>query len=79
MSRTQAEITARAIDQQVSLSKQEFLDRMDARIAAVEKRFEDRFDIVEKRLSWLTVEHLIAISVLGISFVGVILTLLHVN
>ena len=49
MSRTQAEITARAIDQQVSLSKQEFLDRMDARFDAIEKRFEDRFDMVDAR------------------------------
>ena len=50
MSRTQAEITARAIDQQVSISKQEFLDRMDARFDAFEKRFEARFDMVDARI-----------------------------
>ena len=43
-------MTARAIDQQVSISKQEFLDRMDARFDAFEKRFEDRFDAVNKRI-----------------------------
>ena len=93
MSRTQAEITARAIDQQVSISKQEFLDRMDARFDAFEKRFEDRFDMVnarfdavnkridavEKRFSWVAIEGIVAISVLGVGFIGIILALLHVN
>ena len=86
MSRTQAEITARAIDQQVSISKQEFLDRMDARFDAFEKRFEDRFDAVnkridavEKRFSWVAIEGIVAISVLGVGFIGIILALLHVN
>ena len=112
MSRTQAEITARAIDQQVSLSVQQVLDKIDARFDAVEKRFEDRFDMVdarfdavnarfdavnarfdavndrinavdtrinavEKRFSWVAIEGIIAISVLGIGFVGVILALLQ--
>ena len=84
MSRTQAEITSRAIDQQISLSRQEVLDKMDERfdvmdkrfdamnerfnerfdvmnerfivmnerLDAVEKKFETRFDAIEKRLSW---------------------------
>ena len=50
MSRTQAEITARTIDQQVSLSVQQVLDKIDARFDAVEKRFEDRFDMVNARI-----------------------------
>ena len=93
MSRTQAEITARAIDQQVSISRQEFLDRMDARFDAIEKRFDDRFDmvnaridvvndridVVEKRFLWVAIEGIIAISVLGVGFAGVILALLRLN
>ena len=38
MSRTQAEMTARAIEKQVSISRQEVLDKIDARFDAFEKR-----------------------------------------
>ena len=118
MSRTQAEITSRAIDQQISLSRQEVLDKIDERfdvmnerfnvmnerfnerfdvmdkrfdvmnerfvvmnerLDAVEKKFETRFDAVEKRLSWLYVESLVAISVIGVGFCGVIIALLRLG
>ena len=61
-------MTARAIDQQVSLSMQQVLDKIDA-----------RFDMIEKRLSWLTVEHFIAISVIGVGFCGIIIALLRLG
>ena len=38
MSRTQAEVTARAVDRQVLMSRQEVLDKIDARFDAFEKR-----------------------------------------
>ena len=100
MSRTQAEITSRAIDQQISLSRQEVLDKIDERfdamnerfdvmnerfivmnerLDAVEKKFETRFDAIEKRLSWLYVESLVAISVIGVGFCGVIIALLRLG
>ena len=104
MSRTQAEITSRAIDQQISLSRQEVLDKIDERfdamnerfnerfdvmnerfivmnerLDAVEKKFETRFDAIEKRLSWLYVESLVAISVMGVGFCGVIIALLRLG
>ena len=68
MSRTQAEITARAIDRQVSMSMQEVLDKIDA-----------RFDAVERRLSWLYVESIVAICVIGAGFTGVIIALLRMG
>ncbi len=68
MSRTQAEITARAIDRQVSMSMQEVLDKIDA-----------RFDAVERRLSWLYIESIVAICVIGAGFTGVIIALLRMG
>ena len=55
---------------------------MDARFDAIEKRFDvinDRFDVVEKRFLWVAIEGIIAISVLGVGFAGVILALLRLN
>ena len=75
MSRTQAEITARAIDRQVSMSMQEVLDKIDTRFDAVEKHI----GIVEKRLSWLYVESIVAICVIGAGFTGVIIALLRMG
>ena len=63
MSRTQAEITSRAIDQQISLSRQEVLDKMDERFDVMDKRFDamnerfnerfnamnERFDVMNER------------------------------
>ncbi len=77
MSRTQAEITARAIDRQVSLSMQEVLDKIDARFDAHEIRYEARFQAIEKRLSWLYIESIVALCVIGAGFSGVIIALLH--
>ena len=115
MSRTQAEITSRAIDQQISLSRQEVLDKIDERFDVMDKRFDERFnamnerfnerfdvmnerfnerfdvmnerfivmnerfDAIEKRLSWLYVESLVAISVIGVGFGGVIIALLRMG
>ena len=89
MSRTQAEITSRAIDQQISLSRQEVLDKIDERFDAMNERFDvmnerfivmnERFDAIEKRLSWLYVESLVAISVIGVGFGGVIIALLRMG
>ena len=53
------------------------IDAVNTRIDVVEKRFEDRFDMVEKRFSRPTIEGIIAISVLGIGFVGIILALMR--
>ena len=55
---------------------------MDARFDAIEKRFDvinDRIDVVEKRFLWVAIEGIIAISVLGVGFAGVILALLRLN
>ena len=89
MSRTQAEITSRAIDQQISLSRQEVLDKIDERFDMMNERFDvmnerfivmnERFDAIEKRLSWLYVESLVAISVIGVGFGGVIIALLRMG
>ncbi len=82
MSRTQAEITARAIDRQVSMSMQEVLDKIDARFDAVERRIgivEKHIGIVERRLSWLYVESIVAICVIGAGFTGVIIALLRMG
>ena len=89
MSRTQAEITSRAIDQQISLSRQEVLDKIDERFDMMNGRFDvmnerfivmnERFDAIEKRLSWLYVESLVAISVIGVGFGGVIIALLRMG
>ena len=49
MSRTQAEITSRAIDQQISLSRQEVLDKMDERFNAMNERFDERFNAMNER------------------------------
>ena len=52
MSRTQAEITSRAIDQQISLSRQEVLDKIDERFDAMNERFDvmnERFDVMNER------------------------------
>ena len=52
MSRTQAEITSRAIDQQISLSRQEVLDKIDERFDVMNERFDvmnERFDAMDKR------------------------------
>ena len=49
MSRTQAEITSRAIDQQISLSRQEVLDKIDERFDVMNERFNERFDVMDKR------------------------------
>ena len=68
MSRTQAEITARAIDQRVSMSMQEVLDKIDA-----------RFEAVEKKLSWLYIESIVAICVIGAGFSGIIIALLRMG
>ena len=68
MSRTQAEITARAIDRRVSMSMQEVLDKIDA-----------RFDAVEKKLSWLYIESIVAICVIGAGFSGIIIALLRMG
>ena len=68
MSRTQAEITARTIEQQVSMSMQEVLDKIDA-----------RFDAFEKRLSWLYAEIIVSICVIGAGFTGVIIALLRMG
>ena len=71
-----------AVNNRIAAVEKRFEDRfdmVDARIDVIEKRFEDRFDMVEKRFSRPTIEGIIAISVLGIGFVGIILTLLHVN
>ena len=61
-------------------------DMIDARFDAFEKKFDDRFDMVnnridavEKRFSWVAIEGIVAISVLGVGFIGIILALLHVN
>ena len=51
MSRTQAEITSRAIDQQISLSRQEVLDKMDERFDAMDKRFDERFNAMNERFN----------------------------
>ena len=54
MSRTQAEITSRAIDQQISLSRQEVLDKMDERFDVMDKRFDamdKRFDAMNERFN----------------------------
>ena len=75
MSRTQAEVTARAVDRQVLMSRQEVLDKIDARFDA----FEKRIDIVEKRLSWLYVEMIVSICVIGAGFTGVIIALLRMG
>ena len=68
MSRTQAEVTAHAIDRQVLMSKQEVLDKIDA-----------RFDAIEKRLYWLHIESIVAIRVIGAGFTGVIIALLRMG
>ena len=49
MSRTQAEITSRAIDQQISLSRQEILDKIDERFDAMNERFDERFNVMNER------------------------------
>ena len=51
MSRTQAEITSRAIDQQISLSRQEVLDKMDERFNAMNERFDERFNAMNERFN----------------------------
>ena len=135
MSRTQAEVTARAIDRQVSMSMQEVLDKIDARFDAHEAFYEARFQslenridavenhvvavenhvaavenhvaavenridavekhidaikkhisvvekhigIVEKRLSWLYIESIVSICVMGVGFTGVIIALLRMG
>ena len=82
MSRAQAEVTARAIDRQVTMSMQEVLDKIDARFDAVEKRIdivEKHIGIVERRLSWLYVESIVAICVIGAGFTGVIIALLRMG
>ena len=86
MSRAQAEITARAIDRQVSMSMQEVLDKIDARFDAHEALVKNRIDavekhidIVEKRLSWLYVEMIVSICVIGAGFTGVIIALLRMG
>ena len=89
MSRTQAEITARAIDRQVSMSMQEMLDKIDARIDTIEKHIdivkkhidavEKHIAIAEKRLSWLYVESIVSICVIGAGFTGVIIALLRMG
>ena len=100
MSRTQAEITSRAIERQESMSRQELLDKIDARFDAHEALYEARFqsienridavenridavekhiDIVEKRLSWLYVESIVSICVIGAGFTGVIIALLRMG
>ena len=93
MPRTQAEITSRAIERQESMSRQELLDKIDARFDAHEALYEARFqsienridavekriDIVEKRLSWLYVESIVAICVIGAGFTGVIIALLRMG
>ena len=66
--RTQAEMTARAIEKQVSISRQEVLDKIDA-----------RFDAFEKRLSWLYAEIIVSIRVIGAGFTGVIIALLRMG
>ncbi len=68
MSRTQAEVTARAIDRQVLMSRQEVLDKIDA-----------RFDAIEKRLLWLYAEIIVSICVIGAGFTGVIIALLRMG
>ena len=51
MSRTQAEITSRAIDQQISLSRQEVLDKIDERFDVMNERFDERFDVMNERFN----------------------------
>ncbi len=68
MPRTQAEVTARSIDRQVLMSRQEVLDKIDA-----------RFDAIEKRLYWLYIESIVAICVIGAGFTGVIIALLRMG
>ncbi len=103
MSRSQAEVTERAIDRQVSMSMQEVLDKIDARIDVVEKQIdaiekqidaiekhisivekhigivEKHISIVEKRLSWLYIESIVSICVMGAGFTGVIIALLRMG
>ena len=125
MSRSQAEVTARAIDRQVSMSMQEVLDKIDARFDAHEALYEARFQsienriaviesridaiesridaiesridaiesridavenridavekhisLIEKRLSWLYIESIVSLCVIGAGFTGVIIALL---
>ena len=68
MPRTQAEVTARSIDRHVLMSRQEVLDKIDA-----------RFDAIEKRLYWLYIESIVAICVIGAGFTGVIIALLRMG
>ncbi len=89
MSRSQAEVTERTIDRQVSMSMQEVLDKIDARIDVVEKQIdaiekhigivEKHISIVEKRLSWLYIESIVSICVMGAGFTGVIIALLRMG
>ena len=58
------------------------IDAVENRIDAVENRIdavEKHIDIIEKRLSWLYVESIVSICVIGAGFTGVIIALLRMG
>ena len=82
-------ISRRQTGHQVATSISEVLDkiderfdRMDARIDAVDARIDAvdaRIDSVEKSMKWLSIQGYIGMTVMGLGFVAVIITLLNMN
>ena len=68
MPRDQAESTVRIVDRQAAELIRQTMDELNA-----------RFDMIEKRLAWLSIESLVAITVIGAGFVGVIFAILQLN
>ena len=68
MPRDQAESTVRIVDRQAAELISQAIDEFNA-----------RFDSLEKRLAWLSIESLVAITVIGAGFVGVIFAILQLN
>ena len=62
MTREQAEATAKTMANLVSGALQPVMNQ---------------FDVIEKRLKWITIESLVAITVIGAGFIGVIIAILQ--